>query len=215
MSTKEPFHLLKAISETDDVVQNNFHDFKAFIQKIAKEDDTWRFWIQCIFQDLMAYVCLFLSMRGGDWCLRVASIKQMAATFTAFNHPHYAKLISKHLDDLLSIPQSVLTMFQQGAFVISISGRAWHSVWIDESHEMMVNKSCKMAIVRPSKDYINRVIHYLPNRTTMLENVSGQLFPEREKVHKKQSLSPLIMSLITKGNKTLTLKLKPSRSTIC
>ena len=126
---------------------------------------------------------------------RVAGIKKMAATFTAFDHPHYIKLISRHLHDLLCMPQSLLTMFQQGVFVISISGKAWHSVGIDESHEMLVNKSCKTAIVRPSKDYINRVIHYLPKRTTILENLSKQLFPEKEKMNTKK------VSLITE-NKT-------------
>ena len=44
-----------------------------------------------MFEDLMAYVCLFLSMRGGDWRLGIAGIKKMAATFTDFDHPHYVK----------------------------------------------------------------------------------------------------------------------------
>lgn len=155
---------------------------------LARKDQTWQFWIQCVFQDLMAYVSLFFSMCGGDWCLRVASIKKMAATFAAFDHTHYVKLISQHLDDLLSIPQSVLTVFEQGAFVISIRGREWHSVGMDESHEMLVNKSCKTAIVRPSKDHIDRLIHYLPYRTVMFENLSEQLFPEKQQV-KKSTLS--------------------------
>ena len=106
-----PDSLCQASVETQEVVQNNFHKFKAFIQKLALSDDTWRFWIQFVVEDLMADVCLFLSMRGEDWRLRVAGIKKMAATFTAFNHPHYVKLISRHLHDLLCMPQSLLTMF--------------------------------------------------------------------------------------------------------
>ncbi len=73
-------------------------------------------------------------MRGGDWDLRIASIKQMAATFTAFDHPNYTKLMC-------------CNNVSQGAFVVNITGRAWHSVGIDESREMLINKSCKTAIV--------------------------------------------------------------------
>ena len=60
----------------------------------------------------------------------------MAAMFTAFDHPTYQRVISQHLEDVLVMPAPVRTMFQQGAFVVSVSGRPWHSVGIDESHEI-------------------------------------------------------------------------------
>ena len=37
-------------------------------------------------------------------------------------------------------------MYQQGAFVVSINGRPWHSVAIDESHEMQVLSDKKILI---------------------------------------------------------------------
>ncbi len=36
------------------------------------------------------------------------------------------------------MPTTILAMYQQRAFVVSINGRPWHSVAIDESHEMQV-----------------------------------------------------------------------------
>ena len=114
----------------------------------------------------------------------------MAPVFTAFDHTNYRKLIPRHLADLLRMPQSILTMFQQGAFVVSITGRTWHSVAIDEAHEMLINKACKMSIVRPSPDYVNRTARYLPYRTKALENLSFLLFPEEKNLHAKVS-SPL------------------------
>ena len=65
-----------------------------------------------------------------------------------------------------------------GAFVVSISGRAWHSVAIDEAHEMLSNKQCKTSICRPTPDYINCIAQYIPYRTKLLENIRHQLFPE-------------------------------------
>ena len=158
---------------------NYFNNFRSFIQMLARTDDTWRFWTQFVFQDAMAYIGLFLAIRSGDWQLRVASMKSMAAVFTAFDHPNYQKLISQHLVDLHTMPAPILTMFQQGAFVVSILGRPWHSVAIDESHEMLINKDCKTSIVRPLPDYINRIAHYIPYRSKAVKNLQSQLFPTK------------------------------------
>ena len=112
----------------------------------------------------------------------------MAPLFTAFDHPNYRKLISRHLADLLTMPQSVITMLQQGGFVISISGNPWHSVGIDEAHEMLINKACKMSVVRPSPEHINTVAHYLPYRTKAIENLANYLFPEEKKRDESSAL---------------------------
>lgn len=104
----------------------------------------------------MAYVGLFLSIRSRDWQLRMASMKLiMAPMFTAFDHQMYQKPISDHISDTLIIPEAVLVMFQQGAFMVNISGRPWHSIGIDEAHEMCINKQCKIAILKLTEDYIN------------------------------------------------------------
>ena len=156
----------------------HFSDFKSFIQNRARTDDTWKFWIQFVFQDAMAYIGLYLAIRSGDWHLRMASMKLMAPTFTAFDHPTYQKLISQHLADLLSMPAPIMTMFEQGTFVVSILGRPWHSVAIDESHEMMINKDCKTSIVRPIPDYIARFAKYIPYRSKSIKKtLQKQLFP--------------------------------------
>ena len=114
-------------------------DFKQFIGIMSNADDTWKFWIEFVFQDTMAYVMLFLAMRSGNWQLRMASIKLMVPLFSAFDHNTYQKVIAQHLADVLTMPPNILTMFQQGAFVVSIRGREWHSVRLDEAHEMLIN----------------------------------------------------------------------------
>jgi len=166
-------HLLSC----DELLSEHFEQFKLYVQTLARTDETWRFWVQFVFQDALAYVSLFLAIRSGDWNLRVASMKTMAALFTAFDHPNYQKLISQHLEDVLTMPAPIITMFQQGAFVVSICGRPWHSVAIDESHEMLINKDCKTSIVRPLPDYINRIARYIPYRTKSVKNLQQQLFP--------------------------------------
>ncbi len=114
------------------VMQSGFHTtFSAFLDDLSAADLTWKFWVQFVFVDAMAYVSLYLAIRSGNWEVRLASIKLMAATFSAFDHLIYRRLIAQHLADVASLPPSVLSNFCQGGFAVGITGRAWHSVAID------------------------------------------------------------------------------------
>ena len=58
----------------------------------------------------LIYMSLFLAIRNGDWMLRMATIKSMAAVFSAFDRPTciYQRLVPQHLADLLCFPAPVL-----------------------------------------------------------------------------------------------------------
>ena len=168
------------LSSWNNILGKHFDEFCLFVQKSARMDNTWRFWVQFVFEDAMAYVSLFLAIRSGNWDLRVASIKSMAPLFTAFDHPIYQKVISQHLEDVLTMPAPIKAMFQQGAFVVSITGRPWHSVAMDECHEMLINKDCKTSVIRPLPDYINRIAQYIPYRSKAIKNIQTELFPTKK-----------------------------------
>ena len=116
-------------------------------------------------EDCLAFVNLYLAVRAGDWNLRIASIKQMAAIFTACDRQHYSKLIPQHLADCAKMPDTIIRNFSKGGFVVSITGRNWHSVSFDEGHEMLINKDLKTAIVRPNAEYMSRLSLYFTHRT--------------------------------------------------
>ena len=52
-----------------------YEKFQAFIHRLSKIDDTWKFWEQFVFKDCLAYIGLFLSIRCCKWKLRVARSK--------------------------------------------------------------------------------------------------------------------------------------------
>ena len=131
-------NLNAALSNILDCVPDFTKQFDVYIQTMSELDETWKFWSQFVFIDAMAYICLFIAIRSGDWHLRTGSLKQMAPVFTAFDHPTYQKLISNHISDLLDLPSSIMLMLAQGAFVVNITGREGHSVAIDEAHEMLI-----------------------------------------------------------------------------
>ena len=154
-------------------------DFTRFMEENASSNKTRRFWKQFVLQDCFSYVSLYLAMRSGRWDLRMAAIKSMAALFTALDRPNYQKLIPRHIVDMLTIPEELRTHLAYGGFTVSITGRACHSVGVDEVHEMCINKECKAYITRPSADYIQRTAMFLPVRAKAMKNIESQIFLDR------------------------------------
>ena len=164
-------------------------DFMKFVDDQSEKNETKKFWSQFVFQDCFAYVSLYLAIRSGRWDLRMAAIKSMAALFTAFDRPHYQKLIPQHIVDMLTIPEEILSHLSKGGFTVSIRGRPCHSVGIDEAHEMGINKECKEYITRPSADYINRTAMFLPVRAKAMKNIEEQVFSDKKST---SSIKPII-----------------------
>ena len=168
--------------------KSNFFDkLKEFVDNLSSKDPTWKFWSQFVFKDALAYVAFFLAIPSGDWDLKMASVKLMAPIFSAYDHSNYSKLIARHISDVLSLPTSILSSFKEGCFVVSFTGKAWHSVGIDQAHEMGINKDRKTCIVRPTKDYINRIANYIPYRSKCLKNLQRQFFLEDDENNNKST----------------------------
>ena len=99
-----------------------------------------------------------------------------------------APVFKANFSAMLTLSEYILDNLKQGCFTVSLSGRPGHSVAIDEAHEMAINKDIKTSIVRPSPEYINRVVNYLPSRAKSLQNLDSQLFSEKEKSLVKAAL---------------------------
>ena len=115
--------------------------FYSFVEMKSEQDDTWFFWSQYVFHDCCAYMNLFLSIRTSNWYLRQSSLKLMVPLYSACDSTTYQKLIPHHIADIVNTyPDHVRNCLQSGAFTVSITGRPGHSVALDKSHEMCINK---------------------------------------------------------------------------
>ena len=154
--------------------------FSKLILANSTKDANWTFWKQFLEADMLSYIALFFAVRSGNWTLRVGTLKTMAPLFAALDRQTYRKLIPQHIADCLLLPPYILEAFTKGHFVVSISGKAWHSVAIDEAHEMLINKDLKTSIVHPNKDFISRQAIYFPIRAKAMKTLRKELDIELE-----------------------------------
>ena len=102
------------VKSLDEELEGLTEDFNAFVSHMSSTDDTWAFWSGFVLTDCMPYILLFLSIRSGNWKLRMGAIKSMAANFTAYDHQTYQELISNHTKDVLRMPPELLDFFEKG-----------------------------------------------------------------------------------------------------
>jgi len=59
-----------------------YSQFSSFLNTMSASDPNWKFWIQFVFKNAMAYIALYLAIHSGNWELCKASIKLMAPVFS-------------------------------------------------------------------------------------------------------------------------------------
>ena len=174
-TTLTPENMLKIV-ENILATSKQCDEFHSFVNKQSDNDSTWKFWAQFVFEDCMAYIGLFLSIRCRNWNLRVSSLKLMAPLFCAYDRTTYQRLIPNHLAAIQTFPPKIIECFKKGGFAINLKGGNGHYVGLDEAHEMCINKDMKEAIVRPTKTYLQKTSLFLRHRIDIHKALMKQLF---------------------------------------
>ena len=164
------------IAESSLTTSKQHDEFRSFVNKQSDKDSTWKFWAQFVFDDCMAYIGLFLSIRFRKWDLRVSSLKLMAPLFCAYDRTTYQRLIPNHLAAIQTFPPKIIECFRKGGFAINLKGGNGHYVGLDEAHEMCINKDMKEAVVRPTKTYLQKTSLFLRHRIDIHKALMKQLF---------------------------------------
>ena len=185
-TTPDASALLNLILHTCDDEGILKREFMQYLSKLSALDDTCQLWAKFVLEDCLPYIGLFISIRSGNWNLRLSSLKEMAAVFTAYDRTTYQKLIPRYIAEMLRAPPEVLSCLQRGGFAVSLTGMAtivhmqgcsmaqltifdflyvstgklMHSVGIDEAHEMCINKEGKSSFIRPTKDNFGRLVQF-------------------------------------------------------
>ena len=154
-----PCHLMGRITQLleDDHTHNKF---KSYIEQLALNDKTIKFWYQFVFIDCFSYLCLYLAIRSSNWNLHLSSLKMMSPLFSAFNRDFYERIIPYHIADIESFPSEVLQCLINDGFTVSMSGCRWCAIALGEAHEMYINKDLKAAVTHPTKSELQKTLFF-------------------------------------------------------
>ena len=124
--SQSPDHLIQQIRQ----LLEDLHIEEKFMNFIHEQaDDTWKLWVQYVFQDCYCYITLYLALDGSNWDLRVSSLKQMAPLFAVLDRSTHERIIPSHLADITEFPSTILQSLKSGGSLstsVDIIGMQWH-----------------------------------------------------------------------------------------
>ena len=91
----------------------------------------------------------------------------------------YSRLLSQNLVDIHGLPKAVKEHFENGGFVMNVSGRKSHCQGLDEGHESCINKDVKAALNTCSEQSISKAIRYVPTNANCLLKLKEVLWISR------------------------------------
>ena len=167
------------LDETPSIELENLGDseneFGIFCERLCAENKTWKFWHNFIHVDCLIYFKFYISLRTGDWNLRNLCLKHICRLAQVTDSRFYSRLLAQNLVDIHRFPDCVKKHFENGGFVMNVSGRNNHSQGLDEGHESCINKDVKAALNTCSEKSIAKAVRYVPARANCLRKLKEVL----------------------------------------
>ena len=82
--------------------------------------------------------------------LRTSCLKKLNELFFAYARDKYEVLGIHTVVDIYTYPDEVLQQFKDGQWTVSVKGRPYHNIALDEAHECIINRKLKQITTRPS-----------------------------------------------------------------
>ena len=105
-----------------------------------------RFWMQILIY-LHAYAGFYFAVRSGNWLLRNSCLKVITESYS---RDKYEVLCLSALSNTYSYPSEIPKFFVHGQWTVSVRGRPYHNLALDEAHESIKNRKLKQITTRPS-----------------------------------------------------------------
>ena len=139
----EDFHQLNFIENISPTLIEIFKKYDSFCQETinGNHGPTAKFWMIYV-QLVGVYHQLERAVRTGDHRLYIFLLPQIANMFFAFNHPNYARWLTKYHDNLLNMEAShpgITELFDNGAISIRRTKKNFSRSPIDITLEQTIN----------------------------------------------------------------------------
>jgi hypothetical protein len=123
----------------DDILQNESQSFDNWCLKKDSVSIQFKYWNSALKLELLLFRFV-RSIRQGNFSMFVEAMKDVVPWFFALDHTNYARWVTVHLRDMLTISSShpeIASEFQHGRFTISKTKHRFSSIAIDQAHEQL------------------------------------------------------------------------------
>ena len=133
--------------------------YESFMDHGYKNDDQFALFTN-VLNDFLVYVSLFISIRTGNWNMRVAGLKMAAIRFVRSGAVLYKWLILRHLADISSYPACIVNRMQVGGWVSVLKDGKGVALARDEYHERTASKDIKLMFPKQLNQQNMEVLTY-------------------------------------------------------
>ena len=158
---------------------------------------------------LHAYTGFYFAIRSGNWGLRIATLKILNELilnelFFAYSRDNYEVLNINALADSYTYPDEVLEALKNGEWTVSVKGRPYHSLALDEAQECIINRKLKQITTRPSHFRMVELADFMAYLDTVTSGLEAHAFKYHKTYQQSKSVdssrATLLYNLIKQLN---------------
>ena len=116
----------------------------SWVEERSSSSRMFKYWM-LVTKFQINYLVFIRSMREGNFKLFVKILISLVKWFFIFDHYNYARWLSVHIQDLMSLPITCPQLYQESereTFVVQISNREFSRIHYDQAHKQS-NKTIK------------------------------------------------------------------------
>ena len=136
------------------------------------QDQLSSFWCQMLMY-LHAYTGFYFAVRSGNWFLRNYCLKVISELYFAYARNKYEVLSMSAIANALTYPTEVIHHFAHGQWTVSVKGRPYHNLALDEAHECIINKNLKNITTRPSHFRMIQLADFMSYLDSVISGFEG------------------------------------------
>ena len=127
----------KAYESYLEQTEGNILSKAEWVENMSQSSPQFKYWNMTLELELLAFTFV-RSIRTGNFQLYTESLAKLVPWFFALDKQNYARWLSVHVRDLVSLGQihpDIATEFQEGKFVVHKTMRTFSAIAADQAHE--------------------------------------------------------------------------------
>ena len=102
--------------------------------------------------------------------------KLLTELFFAYSRDKYEVVSTNALADSYTYPSEIIEEFKNGQWTVSVKGRPFHSLALDEAHECIINRKLKQITTRPSHFRMVELSDFMAYLDTVTSGLDSHVF---------------------------------------